>query len=230
MKQSFCHQKQNTTNPAANVGLARMAAHFSGNISLPTRYEWVEQLNVLYKTKQNKTKQNKPKQTHQITNMKTNIISKILLTLALVFTLGSAITPVHGATEGSAASVTGPPDQQIPVVTINSVLASGVGGTGGVLTRGQTGVFVLSMKPQSLAVTTFVKFTVSGTAIPGVDYVPLVSPAFIGQSGFGVLLVKTLPDPRASGVAKAYSVVVTLQPAPGYAVGAPSSAEILIKP
>jgi hypothetical protein len=167
--------------------------------------------------------------------MKTKIISKILLTLALVFVLGSAITHVHGATQPSSASVTGPPEQ-FPVVTIHTVNVSGVPNASGFngsieeLTRGQTGVFVLSVNPKILLATTFVKFTVSGTAIPGVDYVPLVSPAFIGQSGFGTILVKTLPDLRASVVRQAYSVVVTLEPGPGYAVGQPSSAQILIKP
>jgi hypothetical protein len=156
--------------------------------------------------------------------MKTKIISKILLTLTLVFVLGSAITHVHGATQGSSPSVIGPPDQQFPVVTINSVTASAV------VTRGQIGTFVLSVKPQILLATTFVNFSVSGTAIPGVDYTPLVSPAFIGQSGFGVILVKTLPNLSASIVAQASSVVVTLEPGPGYAVGEPSSAQMFIKP
>ena len=156
--------------------------------------------------------------------MKTKIIRKIILTLALAFVLGSAITHVHGATQGSSPSVIGPPDQQFPVVTINSVTASAV------VTRGQIGTFVLSVKPQILLATTFVNFSVSGTAIPGVDYTPLVSPASIGQSGFGVLLVKTLPDPRASFVPQAYSVVVTLEPGLGYAVGQPSSAQMFIKP
>lgn len=164
------------------------------------------------------------------------MISKILLTLTLLFALGSALTAVHGGTQPSSASVIGPPDQQFPIVTIHTVNTSGVptasGFNGSIedITRGQTGVFVLSVNPKILVATTFVKFTVSGTAIPGVDYVPLVSPAFIGQSGFGVILVKPLPDPRASVVPQAQSVVVTLEPGPGYAVGAPSSAEILIKP
>ena len=153
--------------------------------------------------------------------MKTKIISKILLTLALVFVLGSAITHVHGATQASSPSVIGPPDQQFPVVTINSTDN---------VTRGKIGTFVLSVNPQILLATTFVNISVSGTAIPGVDYTPLVSPAFIGQSGFGVLLVKTLPDPRASIVPQAYSVVVTLEPGLGYAVGQPSSAQMFIKP
>ena len=153
--------------------------------------------------------------------MKTKIISKILLTLALVFVLGSAITHVHGATQGSSPSVIGSPDQQFPVVTINSTDN---------VTRGKIGTFVLSVNPKILLATTFVNFSVSGTAIPGVDYTPLVSPAFIGQSGFGVILVKTLPDLSASVVAKASSVVVTLEPGPGYAVGEPSSAQIFIKP
>ena len=177
--------------------------------------------------------------------MKTKIISRILLTLGLVLVLGSAVTPMHGSTQPSSASVTGPPEQ-FPVVTINTVNASGVpnatGFNGSIenVTRGQTGVFILSAKPQIPLATTFVNFKVSGTAIPGVDYVPLVPPASIGSSptasnlataiGFGVILVKTLPDPRASVIRQAYSVVVTLEPGPGYTVGQPSSAEILIQP
>jgi hypothetical protein len=86
------------------------------------------------------------------------------------------------------------------------------------------------MTRQSSVATTFVNFKVTGTAIPGVDYGPLVSPTFIGQSGFGAILVKTLPDPRAGVIAQAYSVVVTLEPGPGYAVGQPSSAKMLIAP
>jgi hypothetical protein len=161
--------------------------------------------------------------------MKTKMISKILLTLTLVFVLGSAITHVDGETQESASSVIGPPAQQFPVVTIHSAsTASGVSGS--TLTRGQIGAFVLSVTPQILVATTFVNFKVAGTAIPGVDYSPLVSPAFIGQSGFGTILVKTLPDPRAGVIAQAYSVVVTLEPGPGYVVGQPSSAKILIAP
>jgi hypothetical protein len=172
--------------------------------------------------------------------MKTKIISKILLTLALVFVLGNAITPLHGGTQPSSASVIGPPPPQFPVVTIHTVNASASTGSIEVVTRGQIGVFVLSETPQIPLATTFVNFSVSGTAIPGVDYVPLVSPASIRSSptannpttavGFGVILVKTLPDPRASFVAQAQSVVVTLEPGPGYTVGQPSSAKILIEP
>ena len=177
--------------------------------------------------------------------MKTKIISKILLTLGLVLVLARAITPLHGGAQPSAASVIGPPEQA-PVVNINTVNVSGLPNASGfngsieVVTRGQTGVFVLSAKAQIPLATTFVNFKVSGTAIPGVDYVPLVPPASIGSSptasnlataiGFGVILVKTLPDPRASVIRQAYSVVVTLEPGPGYTVGQPSSAEILIQP
>ena len=153
--------------------------------------------------------------------MKTKIISKILLTLALVFVLGSAITHVHGATQGSSPSVIGPPDQQFPVVTINSTDN---------VTRGEIGTFVLSVNPKILLATTFVNFSVSGTAISGVDYVPLVSPAYIGPSGYGVILVQSLPDPRASAIRRAYSVVVTLEAGAGYALGEPTSAQMKIKP
>src|SRR6478735_2502022 len=188
---------------------------------------------------------NKHKQTNRITNMETKIISKILLTLGLVLVLGGAVTPVHGGTQPSSASVTGPPDA-FPVVNINTVNVSGLPNASGfsgsieVVTRGQIGVFVLSQQAQIPLATTFVNFKVSGTAIPGVDYVALVPPASIGPSptannlttavGFGVILVKTLPDPRASVIRQAYSVVVTLEPGPGYTVGQPSSAEILIQP
>ena len=153
--------------------------------------------------------------------MKTRIISKTLLSLGLAFVLGSAITQVRG--QG--------------VVSIHS--------TGDVI-RGKTGSFVLNMSsPPNFWGGVPVNFSVSGTAIPGVDYIPLVSPALIhpvgscgmcvppgvgGGTGRGVILVKTLPDPRALIFPQAYSVVVTLEPGFGYAVGQPSSATMMITP
>jgi hypothetical protein len=98
------------------------------------------------------------------------------------------------------------------------------------VTRGKTGSFVLDMKPALMFGGTYVNFKVSGTAIPGVDYVLLVSPAYIGKSGYAVIQVKTLPDPRGSSFQQAYSVIVTLAPGPGYAIGAASSATMWIKP
>ena len=153
--------------------------------------------------------------------MKTQIITKIVLSLGLLLVFGSAITPVDGGTQGTSASALGSLSQQVPVISIHS--------TDNVI-RGKIGTFVLAANQNSLLATTFVKFSVSGTAIPGVDYSVLVSPAAIGPSGFGALLVKTLPDPRASAVPQAYSVVVTLEPAPGYALGESSSATMFIKP
>jgi len=141
--------------------------------------------------------------------MKTKVISKIILSLGLVFVLGSAITRVYGE------------DAKLPVVTINST---------GDVTRGQTGSFVLAMNPALAFGGTYVNFSVSGTAVPGVDYVALASPAHIGQSGYGTLLVQTLPDPRGTFNRQAYSVVVTLKPGPGYAIGEPSSAKMMIEP
>ena len=140
--------------------------------------------------------------------MRTKILSKVLLSLGLMFVLGSAITQVHGE------------DEKLPVITIHST---------GDVTRGKTGSFVLNMNPVVFG-GTYVNFSVSGTAIPGVDYVPLVSPAYIGQSGYGVILVQTLPDRRASFIRQAYSVVVTLEPGAGYALGEPKSAQMMIKP
>src|SRR6476660_5246106 len=106
------------------------------------------------------THTNKHQQTNRITNMKTKIISKILLTLGLVLVLGSAVTPMHGGTQPSSASVAGLPDQQFPVVTIHSVSAS-LNGSPAVVARGQIGTFVLSSTTQLALATTFVNFKVS---------------------------------------------------------------------
>ena len=140
--------------------------------------------------------------------MKTRIISKILVSLSLVFALGSAITQARAE------------DDKVPLITIHST---------GDVTRGKTGSFVVNMNPVMFG-GAYVKFSVSGTAIPGVDYVALVSPAHIGQTGYGVILVQTLRDPRAASNRQAYSVVVTLEPGPGYVVGEPKSAQMMIRP
>ena len=140
--------------------------------------------------------------------MKTKIIRKILLTVGLMFVLGSAITQVNGE------------EEKFPVVTIHST---------GDVTRDKTGSFVVNMNPVMFG-GAYVKFSVSGTAIPGVDYVNLVGPAHIGQTGYGVILVKPLPDPRGPSNHQEYSVVVTLEPGPGYQVGEPSSAKMMIRP
>ena len=115
----------------------------------------------------------------------------------------------------------GGPNPAAAVITVHST---------DYVTRGKTGSFVLNMTPALMLGGTYVNFSVSGTAIPGVDYVVLVSPAYIGQSGYGTILVQTLPDPRGSANRQSYSVVVTLKPGLGYAVGAPSSATMWIKP
>jgi len=138
--------------------------------------------------------------------MKTRSISKILLSLALVLALGSTITQVYSE------------EAKLPVITIHST---------GDVTRTKTGSFVLNMNPIVFG-GMYVNFSVSGTAIPGVDYVPLVSPAHIGQSGYGVILVQTLPDRRVP--LESYSVVVTLKPGPGYTVGQPNLAQMMIEP
>jgi hypothetical protein len=151
--------------------------------------------------------------------MKTNIISKLLRSVSLVFVLGSAITQVRGDSIPIQ-----PPGPTVSIHSTDNVI------------RGQTGSFVVDMRPTTssenppILNNTYVNFSVSGTAIPGVDYVALVSPKLIGASGYGVISIKTLPDRRASASRQAYSVVVTLQNGPGYTVGAPSSATMWIKP
>jgi hypothetical protein len=141
--------------------------------------------------------------------MKTKIIGKILLSLGLMFVLVSAITQVHGDIPA------------IPVVTIHST---------GDVPRGKTGSFVLEMKPPITFGGAYVNFSFSGTAVPGVDYVPPVSPTWVGSSGYGVILVETLPDPRGSSFRRGYDIVVTLEPGPGYALGEPKSAKMTIRP
>ena len=150
---------------------------------------------------------------------------------AVLFVVALALVPIVQATPRLDGGPTHPPANEAPypdggpdpaaaVITVHST---------GDVTRGKTGSFVLDMKPALMFGGTYVKFSVSGTAIPGVDYVALVSPAYIGQSGYGTILVKTLPDPRAFN-RQAYSVVITLEPGLGYALGIPSSATMWIKP
>ena len=141
--------------------------------------------------------------------------------------LGSSATastkPDGGPTYSSstASSNANSDGENLPMITIHS--------TDNVI-RGKTGSFVLNMKPVLMLGGTYVNFKVSGTAIAGVDYELLVSPAYIAQSGYGVIQVKTLRDPRGSSFRQAYSVVITLEAGAGYAVGAARSATLWIKP
>jgi len=151
--------------------------------------------------------------------MKTKIISKILLSLGLALVFVSTIPQVHGGSE--ASSTVSAQDGELPVVLIQSI---------GDVRRGKTGSFVLHMVPGMIPGGTFVNFSVGGTAIAGVDYIPLISPVYVGPSGYGVILLQTLPDPRGSYIRQSYSVVVTLEPGAGYAVGTPNSAQMMIKP
>jgi hypothetical protein len=160
--------------------------------------------------------------------------------IAIAFALAFALAPVTKAapspggipTSASAANApaataysTSPEAVELPVITIHSA---------GNILREKTGSFVLEMKPALMFGAMYVNFKVSGTAVAGVDYVALISPAYMGQSGYATILVKTLRDPRASPSGQAYSVVVTLEPGVGYALGnatgGASSATIWIMP
>jgi hypothetical protein len=136
--------------------------------------------------------------------------------IAIAFALAFALAPVTQATPCPQWGC----GQQLPEISIHS--------TGNVV-RGKTGSFVLVKNPLLLGAM-YVNFKVSGTAVAGVDCVALISPAYIGPSGYATILVKTLPDPRGLASAQAYSVVVTLEAGPGYTVGESSSAEIWIDP
>jgi hypothetical protein len=162
-------------------------------------------------------------------NNRNNVFTATLVVLAF------AIAPVTKA----AINPEGGPDPVSPVLSANDRAVITVHSTDNV-TRGQTGSFVLARALGKIAADenqaaptiggTYVNFKVSGTAIAGVDYVLLVSPAYIGRSGYGVIQVKTLRDQRASSSRQAYSVIVTLEPGPGYAIGAARSATMWIKP
>ena len=156
----------------------------------------------------------------------------IAVVLALAFALApvthAAANPGGIATREAASDYPCPQwgcGEQLPVISIHS--------TGNIL-RGKTGSFVLDMNPARMF-GMYVNFKVSGTAVAGVDYVALISPAYIAQSGYGTILIHTLPDPRGSANHQAYSVVVTLEPGAGYALGSSAtggqtSATIWIKP
>jgi hypothetical protein len=145
----------------------------------------------------------------EIKNMK-NRNTKIT---ALLFVLAFVLAPIVQAAL--------PEDEILPVITIHSTDN---------ITRGKTGSFVLNMTPTLMLGGMYVKFSVGGTAIPGVDYVALVSPAYIGQSGYATILVQSLPNPRGAADRQSYSVVVKLDAGAGYALGQPSSATMWIKP
>jgi hypothetical protein len=127
---------------------------------------------------------------------------------AILVVLAFSLAPIVLATPQPGGGPTREPPtdslsyegENLPVVTIYSTDN---------VTRGKTGSFVLNMKPAIAFGGMYVKYSVSGTAIAGVDYVALVSPAYIGQSGYGSILIQTLPDPRAFSK-QAYSVVITL--------------------
>ena len=135
---------------------------------------------------------------------------------AMLFVVALVIAPI---VQAAPACDCGPSFVE-PVVTIHSTDN---------VRRGQAGALVLSMNPARIA-GMYVKFSVSGTAVQGADYVMPASPAYIGKSGYGVIKIRTLPDLRESPSREAFSVVVTLDDGAGYTVGQASSATLWIKP
>jgi len=130
--------------------------------------------------------------------------------------------PAHQSStvRANATSEAIPEGENLPAITIHSTDS---------VKRGKTGSFVLDMHPLMFG-GMYVNFSLSGSAVAGVDYVQPLSPAYIGQSGYGVILIQTLSDPRGSSSRQAYDVVVSLEPGAGYALGLPSSARMWIKP
>jgi hypothetical protein len=154
-------------------------------------------------------------------NQLTAILFVVALALALIIQAsprpdGGPIRPPNDRVSANSEAI-----PEVPMITIHSTDN---------VTRGKTGSFVLNMKPALMLGGMYVNFSISGTAVAGVDYVQPLSPAYIGQSGYGVILVQTLPDPRASSSRQAYRVVITLEPGAGYVLGQPRSATMWIKP
>jgi len=129
-------------------------------------------------------------------------------------------TPVNASAEDIDARALSAASSSVPVATIYS--------TDNVV-RGKIGTFVLHMTNARMLGGTYVNFSVSGTAANGVDYKLLVSPAYISQSGYGVIQIETLANPRGSAFNQAYSVEITLKAGAGYAVGKANSAIMWIK-
>jgi len=158
--------------------------------------------------------------------MKNRNIVFITIVSALAFALALVANAKPGPVKWPPPA-TGAEAAESPIITIHSTDN---------VTRGKIGSFVMDMQParDTMPALSFggryVNFKVSGTAIAGVDYVLLVSTAYIGRSGYGVIQVKTLHDPRGLSSRQAYSVTVTLEPGAGYAVGEASSATMWIKP
>ena len=133
---------------------------------------------------------------------------------AILFAVALALTPIAQAQEAPA------PDDR-PLITVHSTDN---------VRRGKTGSFVLNMKPALMLGGTYVSFSIGGTAVAGVDYVQPLSPAYIGQTGYGTILIHTLRDPRAISNPGSFSVVVRLEPGLAYALGVQRSATMWIKP
>jgi hypothetical protein len=131
----------------------------------------------------------------------------------------SSTARANVSSEASSAYAS-PDGENRPVITIHSTDS---------VKRGKTGSFVVDMHPLMFG-GMYVNFSLSGSAVAGVDYVQPLSPAYIGQSGYGAILIQTLADPRAGSSRQVYDVVVTLEPGAGYALGIPSSARMWIKP
>ena len=132
-------------------------------------------------------------------------------------------TPVNLSADDSAGQNS---DKAAPVAS-NAQVAT-IYSTDNVI-RGKTGTFVLRMKNALKLGGTYVNFSVGGTAINGVDYKLLASPAYITSSGYGVIQIETMADPRGSAFRQALSVQITLQAGAGYAVGKANSATMWIK-
>ena len=87
--------------------------------------------------------------------------------ITILSALAFALAPVTNAAPGPLRFPPPPTiaeDVKLPVITIHNTDN---------VTRGKTGSFVLNMKPALMFGGSYVNFSVSGTAIAGVDYVVL---------------------------------------------------------
>ena len=150
-----------------------------------------------------------------------NQLTAVLFVVALAFApiIQAAPSPDGGPTDPVANDW---PRPDHPMVTIHSA---------GNVNRGGTGSFVVTATYGPLNV----NYTLSGSAVAGVDYVRPPGQGwgfscYVGPSGYGTILIQTLPNRKAGSSLQACDVVATLEPGTAYFLGIPRSATMWIKP
>lgn len=124
---------------------------------------------------------------------------------------------------GSAPTVGGPGTVALPTITVGVRKASGIEGGAG---NARLAAFVLRRSGGSLDQDLSVKFTLSGSAVNGVDYALLDETVKIlaGQDRV-TLVVQILDDSQIEGTE---SAILTVVPGAGYTIGTPDHQDVTL--